>query len=32
VLIDDLELSWEDLGRLLSAYEGFGLQIRITDE
>lgn len=32
VLIDDELLSWEDLGRLLSMYEGFGLQLRITDE
>ncbi len=32
VLIDDQMISWEDLGRLLSMYEGFGLQIRVTDE
>jgi hypothetical protein len=32
VLIDDELLSWDDLGRLLSTYEGFGLRIRVMDE
>jgi len=32
VIIDDEILSWEDLGLLLSAYEGFGLRVRVTDE
>jgi hypothetical protein len=32
VLIDDELLSWEELGELLAMYEGFGLQLRITDE
>lgn len=32
VLIDDRQISWEELGRLLSMYEGFGLRISVTDE
>ncbi len=32
VLIDDLRLSWEELGLLLSAYEGFALNVRVCDD
>jgi len=32
VLVDDERLSWEALGRLLSAYEGWSLDVRITEE
>jgi hypothetical protein len=32
VLVDDQFLSWEELGRLLAAYEGWGLDVRITEE
>lgn len=31
LLVDDLELEWEDLGRLLRSYEGWKLRIRICD-
>ncbi len=31
LLVDDLELSWADLGRLLSSYEGWHLRIEIRD-
>lgn len=32
ILVDDERLTWEALGRLLSAYEGWGLDVRITEE
>ncbi len=32
VLVDDEILSWEELGELLSTYEGFGLRIEIHSE
>ena len=31
VLVDDLELSWAELGRLLASYEGWHLRIEIID-
>jgi len=31
VLVDDLELTWEDLGRLLAPYAGFGLRVEIRE-
>jgi hypothetical protein len=31
VLVDDLELSWVELGRLLASYEGWHLRIEIID-
>ena len=31
LFIDDLELSWVDLGRLLASYEGWHLRIEIKD-
>jgi len=31
VLVDDLELGWDELGRLLESYEGWHLRIEIRD-
>ena len=31
VLVDDLELGWDELGRLLESYEGWHLRIEIHD-
>lgn len=31
LLIDDLEISWEDLGRLLRSHTGWNLRIEIRD-
>ncbi len=32
VLVDELRISWEELGSILSAYEGFGLEIEVKQE
>ncbi|MFH1469097.1 MAG: hypothetical protein ABIO70_32215 [Pseudomonadota bacterium] len=32
VLVDDLRLSWAQLGRVLSTCEGWGLRIEVTEE
>lgn len=31
VLVDDLELSWEELGQLLNSYEGWHFRLEIQD-
>ena len=31
VLVDDLEIGWDELGRLLASYEGWHLRIEIRD-
>ncbi len=31
VLVDDLELGWDELGRLLESYEGWHLRIEVRD-
>jgi hypothetical protein len=31
VLVDDLELGWSDLGRLLASYEGWHVRLEIRD-
>ena len=31
LIVDDVVLSWEELGALLESYEGFGLRIEIHD-
>jgi hypothetical protein len=32
VVIDDLELSWEEFGRMLLARAGWGMRIEFVDE
>jgi hypothetical protein len=31
VLIDDLEVTWDELGQLLRSYAGFGLRLEIRE-
>jgi hypothetical protein len=31
LIVDDLVLSWDEVGRLLESYEGFGLRIEVRD-
>jgi len=31
VLVDDLEIGWSDLGRLLESYEGWHVRLEIRD-
>jgi hypothetical protein len=31
LVVDDVILPWEEVGRLLSSYEGFGVHLEIRD-
>src|SRR5438093_7471531 len=31
VLVDDLEIGWDELGRLLESYEGWHLRVEVRD-
>ena len=32
LFVDDEELTWQELGRLLTTFEGFTLQLKVLDD